>query len=135
MSFYTVQAATVWPNDYSDICGLLKLKRSRVSRGKSRALTVGDVLDFCAWLVKHPDHQGLAGGVALQGLAGLRLKEAWRLTWEGIDLEAGTVQVEDSKNEYSNRNIPVIQPVLWILRQAKNGGGRARTCPNRIAYQ
>ena len=63
-------------------------------------------------------------GAALQGLAGLRMTEALRLTWHRVDLERGLIEISgEVKNVYSTRVIPVCQRVLESLRGIANVDG------------
>ena len=81
-----------------------------------------DVVDFCDWLAARPEWRWLEAGVALQGLAGLRVSELLRLTWDKVDLESGLIEVSgNTKNEYSCRVIPIAERVLLALQQAKQG--------------
>ena len=58
-------------------------------------------------------------GAGLQGLAGLQLMEALRLTWDKVDLVDGLIEISgEVKNDYRNRVIPVCGKLLGILRRA-----------------
>ena len=75
-----------------------------------------DVVRFCDHV--RDKNLRLEVGVCLQGLAGLQLQEATRLTWNKVDLENGLVEISgEVKNEYRNRVIPVCQRVLEALRR------------------
>lgn len=74
------------------------------------------------WLRSHPDGASVLPGVALSGLCGLRLTEAFRLTWDSINLDRGTVTVCGMiKNRESLRTIPVPGLVLDILQDTPRG--------------
>lgn len=76
-----------------------------------------DVVSFCDFLKEREPH--LEIGACLQGLAGLQLQEALRLTWDKVDLENGLVEISgEVKNEYRNRVIPVSARVHDALRRA-----------------
>ena len=76
-----------------------------------------DVIALCDFLRDRNSH--LEVGVALQGLAGLQVLEALRLTWNNVDLQRGLIEITgEVKNEYRNRVIPVTGRVLEALRRA-----------------
>lgn len=78
---------------------------------------VQDVYSLLDFLRKEGSH--LEVGAALQGLAGLQLLEALRLTWSKVDLERGLIEISgETKNEYRNRVIPVCGRVLDALKRA-----------------
>lgn len=82
-----------------------------------------DVVDFVGFLRRA--NPRLAVGVALQGLAGLQLQEATRLTWDRVDLETGLIEISGVvKNEYRNRVIPVMDIVKGVLKQAHDARER-----------
>ncbi len=82
-----------------------------------KAVYLEDVLSFCDWLRENRPY--LEVGACLQGLAGLQLLEALRLTWDRVDLERGLVEVSgEVKNEYRNRVIPVSTRVVEALYRA-----------------
>ncbi|NQU42156.1 site-specific integrase [bacterium] len=77
-----------------------------LSRGLAKPVAtvyIMDVLD----LIAHAPVE-FAAGIALQGLAGLRLQEAYRLTWDRVDLKRGLVQISGQvKTAWSERVIPI----------------------------
>jgi integrase len=78
---------------------------------------VKDVLSFLDWLRDHAPR--LEGPAALQSLAGLRLTEAARVTWNHIDVKHGLVEVSgETKNEFSKRVIPICKRAVEALRRA-----------------
>jgi len=78
---------------------------------------VKDVLSFLDWLRDHAPR--LEGPAALQSLAGFRLTEAIRLTWNHIDLDHALVEISgETKNEFSKRVIPICARVVEALRRA-----------------
>lgn len=82
-----------------------------------REVYLADVLQFLEYLRRNSPR--LEAGAALQGLAGLQLQEALRLTWDRVDLEKGLVEISGVvKNLYRNRVIPVADRVLDALRRA-----------------
>jgi len=83
-----------------------------------RSVYLEDVVSFCDWLRENVPH--LEVGACLQGLAGLQLLEALRLTWDKVDLETGLIEISgEVKNEYRNRVIPVMGRVLDALRRRR----------------
>jgi len=76
-----------------------------------------DVLNFCNYLKEN--NPRIEVGVVLQGLAGLQLQEATRLTWDKVDLQKGLIEISgDVKNSYRNRVIPVCGRVMDALIRA-----------------
>lgn len=107
---------------YSDICQGFRLSRRQAGpkfyneKKGNPVLSISDLLDFLNWLTQDKTWGKLSGTVALQGLAGLRLLEAMRMTWRQVDFPASTVTVEgDVKNTQSVRRIPVPQVVSNLL--------------------
>lgn len=79
---------------------------------------IHDVGAFLDWLAKN--FVCIEGGVALQGLAGLQLQEATRLTWDKVDLKQGLIEISgEVKNPYRERLIPVCSRVLEALMRTK----------------
>lgn len=86
-----------------------------------------DVAAFLDWLRENQPR--LEAGAALQGLCGLQLQEATRLTWDRVDLERGLVEISgEVKNQYRNRVIPVCSRALAALSRAaqQRAGRKAR---------
>jgi integrase len=83
------------------------------------------VASFLAWLEKEETWRELSPGVALQGLCGLRLREAWRLRCERVDLERGFITVDGVvKNLSSVRRLPLPNLVLSLLGSVPHDGDR-----------
>lgn len=75
-----------------------------------------DVVAFCDFVREF--NPRIEAGVALQGLAGLQLQEATRLTWDRVNLEKGIIEISgEVKNEYRNRVIPVADRVIEALKR------------------
>ncbi len=94
-----------------------------------RTVYLEDVISFCDFLRDRKSH--LEVGACLQGLAGLQLLEALRLTWKNVDLECGLIEITgEVKNQYRNRVIPVCGRVLDALKRANerrtSGVGKVR---------
>lgn len=81
------------------------------------AVYLADVLSLLDHLRTHaPALEPLA---ALQGLAGIRLQEAYRLTWDKIDLVRGLIEISgQTKNEFSQRIIPICSRAAQSLHTA-----------------
>ena len=78
-----------------------------------------DVPDFLDWFKDH--RLELETGASLQGLAGLQLQEATRLTWNRVNLDRELIEISgEVKKEYRNRVIPFCQWVLTALRRASS---------------
>jgi len=119
--------AANWPKHYVNIC-----QSMRISRRDSHTATYNEeegnpylpihrVLDFLDWLARDARRDHLTVGVALQGLAGLQLQEALRLTWEKVDLNDDTLTIDGVvKNRYRIRKIPIPNVVAWLLRRARH---------------
>ncbi|MEQ8821205.1 MAG: site-specific integrase [Sumerlaeia bacterium] len=76
-----------------------------------------DVGEFVDWI--RDNRPWMEVGPALQGLAGLQLQEALRLTWDKVDLDRGIIEISGViKNDYRERTIPVCGRVLDALRRA-----------------
>lgn len=101
--------------DYPDVAA--NLKTGTKLKKTPPMVRLPDVVSFLDFL--RDNHPNLEPGAALQGLAGLQLQEATRLTWDKIDLDHGLVEISgEVKNEYRNRVIPVADRVLEALRRA-----------------
>lgn len=88
-----------------------------------------DVVDFLDWLV--PLDARIAAGAALQGLVGLQMMEALRLTWGKVDLEQELIEISgEVKNEYRNRVIPVYKKVIQVLERCRVEVYGADVVPN-----
>jgi len=84
-------------------------------------LSIHGVLDFLDYLARDPKRDCLTIGVCLQGLVGLQLQEALRLTWDKVDLEDDNITIDgEVKNQFRIRKIPIPSVVSWILRRARN---------------
>jgi len=134
--------AANWPKHYINIC-----QSMRISRRDSHTATYNEeegnpylpihrVLDFLDWLARDARRDHLTVGVALQGLAGLQLQEALRLTWEKVDLNDDTLTIDGVvKNRYRIRKIPIPNVVAWILRRTRNSSGQVGLLiPDYAAY-
>ena len=77
---------------------------------------------------KNPPAPQAEIALLLCGFCGLRIREAARLRVADVDPMRGTVNVEDSKNLYSDRVIPV--PVWLAARVVELGAGRVFLFPN-----
>ncbi len=82
-----------------------------------------DVLDFCDWLKVHDQRAEI--GAVLQGLVGLSVMEALRLTWSKVDLERGLIEISgetkqnyQAREDYRSRVIPVCDRALEVLNSA-----------------
>lgn len=89
---------------------------------------LSDVVAFLDWVRgKHPL---LEAGAALQGLVGLQLQEALRLTWDKVDLDQGLIEISgEVKNSYRNRVIPVCERVVEVLRRVHETRRLERVVP------
>jgi integrase len=76
-----------------------------------------DVVSFVDWLRDRGSRLEVAA--ALQGLAGLAIMEALRLTWDKVDLRRGWIEISgEVKNAHRNRVIPVCSRVVDALSRA-----------------
>ncbi|MCB2156916.1 site-specific integrase [bacterium] len=87
----------------------------------NEALSFEEVLALSEWLKAHRHGRVLRLGVLLSGLMGLRQREAIFLTWKNVDLEDGTLTIQEEdghkpKNTYSIRRLPVPKIILSELR-------------------
>jgi len=70
-----------------------------------------DVGEYVDWLAVNVPW--LEVGPALQGLGGLQLQEATRLTWNRVDLDRGLIEISGViKNDYRERTVPICARVL-----------------------
>ena len=89
-----------WPRLYSNICIGLRLSKHDVAPAKyddnygNPYLPLPQVVELLDWLSRSPIRDRLTAGVALQGLAGLQMQEALRLTWENVDFENETITID-----------------------------------------
>ncbi|MBN2329123.1 MAG: site-specific integrase [Candidatus Omnitrophica bacterium] len=116
--------ASNWPGRYVNICENLRLSRHRVQNAVyneetgNPVLTVAEVLDFLEFIHGRALGRKLSASIALQGLMGLRLQEALRLTWDKVNFDQGTVVVDGKvKNCFSVRCLPCPEAVQWLLRR------------------
>lgn len=107
---------------------------------KRRAyLPISGLCEVLDWLPGHKHETSLIPGVALQGLCGLQLQEVLRLTWDRVDLQAGTITIEEDrrhdpmvagvKNEHRVRKLPLPRLVVRILTDLW------RICPERAGSE
>lgn len=92
-------------------------------------LSLAEVMEFAEWLKSHPRGALLRPGVLLSGVMGLRLREVVYLTWNSVDLVAGTVTIQAEpghkpKNTYSVRKLPMPKVVWDCLREIPKTGDR-----------
>jgi len=120
------------------------------SKKTKEYLTITQVVDLLEWMKDQPKSIDLLPTVALQGLCGLQLQEATRLTWDRVDLVNGTVTIEADyrhdprtagiKNSSRVRRLPVPSLVLKILQEAcdhqrrPSGDQRIINVPSWKAY-
>lgn len=116
--------ASNWPKEHVDICQNLRLSR-RLNQSMlydeeegNPFLSIHQVLDFLQWLSNKPNFEPMMMGIALQGLAGLQLQEALRLTSDKVDWGEKTLTIDGAvKNRYRIRRIPVCSIVMGLLRR------------------
>lgn len=101
-------------HDCRNVCAGMRIK-SQVQKNPAEVY-LENVVAFCDFIrEKNPR---LEAGVALQGLAGLQLQEATRLTWDRVNLEEGLVEISgEVKNEFRNRAIPICNRALEALKR------------------
>jgi hypothetical protein len=96
-------AATNHPEAFRHITQSLRLPSKagnalRYSDQNRRCyIPIGSLLEFLEWLPGHTHAASVLPGVALQGLCGLQLQEALRLTWDRVDLKGGTITIEEDR--------------------------------------
>ena len=93
------------------------------ARGKLKntpaSVYLTDVLAFVDYL-KDRGELRFETGAALQGLAGLQLQEALRLTWAKVDMDRGLIEISgEVKNCYRNRVIPIHRRIRETLVRAR----------------
>ena len=127
------------PGRFVDFCANLKpqgIKRWQWSEDQGiKAWTFHQVLDFLDWLSRSKTWGRLTTGVALQGLCGLQLQEAYRLWWEQVNLAEQTIIIEgEVKNIFRVRKIPIPSVMVWILRGAEFKYGKVITGYSDFSY-
>ncbi len=121
----SVWMAANWPNRYINICQALRISQKDVSKktyksNRNPYMPIHEILDFMDWMDRNNKPVSLIIGVALQGLAGLQMLEAIRLTIDKFNGEEGTIIIDGVvKNDYRIRKIPIPKVVSWLIR--KNG--------------
>ena len=114
--------ASNWPKQYVNICQDMRLSRRESHSSTYNEeegnpyLSIHQILNFLDWLARKNGQESLILGVALQGLAGLQLQEALRLTWDKVDMDEETITIDGVvKNRYRIRKIPVCKVIMWLL--------------------
>lgn len=94
------------------------IKTSNLKSNPTVRVMLADVIGFLDFL--KDQHPHLEAPAALQALAGLRMTEALRLRWRDYDrrLKWVAVAVEESKNEFSTRTIPLPHRAIEALERA-----------------
>jgi hypothetical protein len=92
------------------------------------------VLELLAWLPGYHFESSLRPGIALQGIVGLQLLEALRLTWDRWDRVNRTITIEEDrrndpdtagvKNPWRVRRLPIPEIVNEILIETYERRGR-----------
>ncbi len=117
-------AASNWPREFSYIAEgfVLPAVRATSYQPEERpALSIREVTAFLSFLEQVKPEEGckVILGVALQALAGMRVMEVLRLTWDRFDRD--TVLIEgEVKNEASLRRIPLPALVLDLIRDYRD---------------
>lgn len=115
-----------YPDHYLNFCEGLRVPKSI---GQSylledlrppEYLTFAEVCDFLQWTRDHHQYADvIRPGVALQGLCGLQLQEALRLSASNVDLRTGAITIEgEVKNRWRVRRLPLPRFALEILLQS-----------------
>jgi integrase len=113
-------------------------------------LPISSLVELLDCLRGHKFETTLIAGVALQGLCGLQLQEASRLTWDRVDLQSGTIIIEEDrrndpriagvKNEHRVRKLPLPRMVdhilanLWRSKPSREGSDLVIDVPSWNAY-
>lgn len=110
-------AAINWPEFINFAAGLVMLKPQRTTfvLDEREALTFEEVAKV---LMARLEDYRFVQGIALQSLAGLRVTEMLRLTWDNIDGDVITIHGE-VKNAASVRRIPISWHTAEILRRSR----------------
>jgi integrase len=131
LMFYPIRsavrwAAANWPGEFANVAvgfRLPKVKRNTYEAETNPALSLIQAAKFVIWIESQRFGHRVVLGVALQALAGLRITEVIRLTWDKF--EGDTVVVEgETKNNPSLRRIPLPKIVLDLIndyRTAESG--------------
>lgn len=71
------------------------------------------------------DADRLVYGIAFY--TGLRISEIFALDWQDVDLAGGTVRVRESKTDAGKRKVPILEPLVPLLKAAQMRQGRPET--------
>jgi integrase len=110
-----------WPREFDDFCRSMRLDKRKYQSKEYKDddgnpyIDIHQVLGLIDFLLRQKK-TNLAVGVALQGLVGLQLQEAYRLTWNKFDLQESTITIDGLvKNPYRKRKLPIPQMVTQLL--------------------
>lgn len=127
-----------WPGDFYDFCETVKISKDEFcsttynENSGNPYLSIQQILSFLDWLHDDTIRYRLILGVALQGLAGLSIKEMIRLTWSKVNFDEGTITIDGFvKNAYRIRKIPVPTIVFKLLQKHK----RQSMFHKRVVYR
>ena len=118
-------ASQNWPEEFKDFAAGFKLPKPKSEfrlsdQDEKTFLTLEGVAEFLLWFRERPRSWNALAGIALQGFCGLRVREAFRLRWENVDLLEATITIEGLvKNFHSVRRLPLPQMVVDILAESK----------------
>ena len=118
-------ASQNWPERFKNFAAGFRLPKPKsefrfCDQDEKNFLPLEGVAEFLLWFRERPRGRNAIPGIALQGFCGLRVREAFRLRWENVDLEEATVTIEGQvKNFYSVRRLPIPQMVVDILAESK----------------
>jgi integrase len=123
--FWVLRRASSWmsmqyPDHYRDICKGIKLRKFDSKKREYRQqefLSVHEVLYFMDHLMRR-NKPTLLLGAGFQGLCCMQLLEVVRLQGKDVDIQSGTVTIQNSvKNESRIRRIPIPQIMIALLRR------------------
>jgi len=121
-------ASKNWPERYRNFAEGFRLPRPAnefhsKNPNQRATLSLREVGKILIFLASTKTRRRLVPGIALQGLCGLRVREVFRLRWDKIDLEEGTLSIEgEVKNPHSVRTLPLPKLVVEILKTSKRSG-------------
>lgn len=119
-------ASLEWPDTFRDIAARIQITDIGPQYPDDKvSLSLPEVAELCWSLRMSEEGRRILPGIALQGLVGLRVTEAFRLRWDSIDLNGGIVTVEGNvKGRTSVRRVPIPRLVLLILNETERVGDR-----------
>lgn len=129
------RVVAVYPDHYKDPCYAFRVPRqigapkTVAEKVGKRGLTISEVISLYDHLVDQKWSESVAVATLLCGVIGMRVREAIYLTWANVDLDAGSMRIEEEeghqvKTAESVRLIPLPAFVVDRLRDLPRDDAR-----------